>query len=505
MHMDPIQGNYFKDFLDVLFKRKVMILLFFFATVCTAVIGVSFAEKPKYEAYSTILIEASRGYVSERSLPTHDPRRGNNNGPSIAQQVDLALEVLKGNKLATQVVDKIAPTRIYENIGEPGLKKHLLRALKLIPPGNAQEIPLVEIAALKLQEELMVARTGQHSSIILVAFQHEDPEIAADVVNTLVSLYFEHHLGLRKKPRLTRFFQEQFAVKKSELEKAELKLREFKDTYGMTSSPEETISFLVEQKKRKQADLDEVVGQEAELDNEIKLLRHQLANTAQNPKAINALHEKLVKLQIRESELSIRFKDDSRTMKNLRTEIRQTQERLDELGYNKQYGSKSITSSSSLYGDLQEKLMETELALNSVRARRDATTTQLSEYDARIKKLDGLRTEFLRYEEEMSMARKSYRLYQTKFEEFNISDALDAEGIANIEVLDVANIPLSPIPPKTTLILLLSIFFGSVGGMGLALFIELFGGTLKKREDTEQYLKRPVLATIPEYETGHLV
>ena len=48
--MDSIQGNYFKDFLDVLFKRKVMILLFFLATVLTAMIGVSFSQKVKYEA-----------------------------------------------------------------------------------------------------------------------------------------------------------------------------------------------------------------------------------------------------------------------------------------------------------------------------------------------------------------------------------------------------------------------------------------------------------------------
>ena len=503
--MDSIQGNYFKDFLDVLFKRKVIILLFFLATVLTAMIGVSFSQKVKYEAYSTILIEASRGYVSERSLPTHDPRRRNADGPSRAQQVDLALQVLKGNKLATQVIEKIAPTRIYKDIGEPGLKKKLLRALGLSSPVDEQEIPLVEIAALKLQEELMVLRTGEHSSIILVAFQHEDPEIAADVVNSLVDLYFERHLWLRKKPRLTSFFQEQFAVKKSELENAELNLQEFKDSYDMTSSPEEAIGFLLAQKTKNQAELDETTSQEAELGNEVKLLRHQLANTAKNPEAINTLHKKLVGLQIREGELSIRFKDDSRTMKNLRTEIRQTEEKLEELGYNKRYGSKSLSSSSSLYGDLQGKLLQTELEANSLKVRREVITAQLAEYDARIKKLDGLEAEFLRREQEMSMARKSYRLYQTKFEEFRISDALDAEGIANIKVLDVARIPLSPIPPKTALILLLSIFFGVVGGMGLALFIELFSGTLKKREDTEQYLKRPVLATIPEYEPGRLI
>jgi capsular polysaccharide biosynthesis protein len=87
-----------------------------------------------------------------------------------------------------------------------------------------------------------------------------------------------------------------------------------------------------------------------------------------------------------------------------------------------------------------------------------------------------------------------------KFEEFRISDALDAEGIGNVKVLDPARAPLVPAPSKTTLILLLSLFFGSFGGIGLAFFLELISGTLNKREEVEQYLQRPVLATIPEIE-----
>jgi uncharacterized protein involved in exopolysaccharide biosynthesis len=500
--MDSIQGNYFKDFLDALFKRKVMILIFFVATVLTAVIGVSFSQKVKYEAHSKVLIETSRGYVSDRSLPTDDPRR-RAGGLSMEQQVDLALQVLKDNELATRVVNKIGPSVIYEDIGKPGLKKRLLLALGLRSPEDEKPVPVAEMAVLRLQEELIVLRTGRESSIISVAFRHKDPEVAANVVNSVVELYSERHLGLRKKPQLTRFFQEQFVAKKAALVEAERNFQEFKDTYGMTSSPEEAIGFLLAQKKKYQAELDEAVSHEAELDNKMKLLRHQLANTAKNPKAINALHEKLVELQVREGELSIRYKDDSRTMKNLRMEIQQTKNKLEELGYNKRYGSQSLSGSSSLYGDLQENLLQNELEVNSLRARGEAITAQLAEYDAGIKKLDGLDAEFLRREEELSMARKRYRLYQTKFEEFHISDALDAKGIANIKVLGVARIPLSPIPPKTKLILLLSIFFGVVGGMGLALFIELFSGTLKKGEDTEQYLKRPVLATIPEYEPGN--
>ncbi|MEN8131738.1 MAG: GNVR domain-containing protein [Pseudomonadota bacterium] len=497
--LDPIQGNYFKDFLDVLFKRKAVILLFFLATLLTAVIGVSFFQKVKYEAYSKIFIETSRGYVSERSLPTNDPRRRNTEGPSLAQQVDLALQVLKDNELTNRVVKKIGPNVIYEDIEKPDLKNKLLLALGLRSLEDQKALPVTEMAALRLQDELIVGRTSKNSSIIYVSLRHKDPEVAANVVNSVVDLYFERHLGLRKKPRLSRFFQEQFAAKKAAMVGAERNFQEYMDSYGMTSSPEKSIGFLLAQKEKNQTKLDEAVSQEAELVNQIRLLRQQLANTAKNPKAINTLQEKLLELQIREGELSTHYTDHSRTMKNLRTEIQQTQKKLEELGYNKRYIPKSLSSASSLYGDLREKLLQTELALNSLKARRESITAQLAEYDTRIKKLDGLETEFLRREEELSMARKSYRLYQTKFEEFRISDALDAEGIANIKVLDVARVPLNPIPPKTALILLLSCFFGAVGGLGLALFIELTSGTLKKREDTEQYLKRPVLATIPEY------
>jgi uncharacterized protein involved in exopolysaccharide biosynthesis len=232
--MDTIQGNHFKDFLDTLFKRKVMILLFFFATVITAAIGASFSQKVEYEAYSKILIEANRGYVSDRSLPTDDPRRRSGGGLSLEQQVDLALQVLKDNELTTRVASSIGPSVIYKDIEKPGLKKRLLLALGLRSSEDEKAIPTVEIASLRLQEELIIIRTSTRSSIILVGFRHKDPVIAANVVNSVVDLYIEQHLGLRKKPQLTRFFQEQFALKNVALAVAGGVFLGFKQTWGMT-------------------------------------------------------------------------------------------------------------------------------------------------------------------------------------------------------------------------------------------------------------------------------
>ena len=497
--MDSIQGNQVKDFLDTVFKRKMIISLFFFTTVLTAVIGVLFFQPIKYSAYSKILIETSRGYFSDRSLPTDDPRRQVRE-PGLGQQIDVALEVLRDNELMTKVVNKIGPSVIYEDIGKQGLKHRLLVALGLRSPDT---LPIATIAALWLQEELMVMRSGPESSIIEVAFQHKDPEIAANVVNSVVDFYVERHLALQKEPKLMKLFQVEFAAKKAELDDAERDFKEFKDTYDITSSPEDAIAFLQTQQQKNQAELDEVISQEAEVNDEVKQLRNQLSNTAKNPLAIRAFHENLIELQAKEAELSTLLQDEHPTMKELRAHIQHTQKKLEELGYTKRYGTRPLNESSSLYGDLQEQLLQSELKVSSLKARKEAIGVQLVEYDTRIKKLNSLVDEFQHHEKNLSAARKSYSLYQTKFEEFRVSDALDERGIANIKVLEAARIPLSPIPSKSTLTMLLSIFFGLFGGIGLALFIEVFSGTLKKPEDTESYLKRPVLATIPEFESGN--
>lgn len=502
--MDPIQSNQFKDFIDILFKRKSVIIIFFVSTVLTAFIGSHFPHE--YEAYSKVLFETGRGHVSNRSLPVDGQSRVPTTDWLMERQVDLALQVLNDNTLATMVVEKIGPTVIYEDLLEleqdsPGLREKLYQTLGIPLPEKVSKAPVSKIAAARLQEDIITSRAGTMSSVIYITFRHEDPSVAAEVVNTLVNLYVNRHLELRKKPRLTGFFQEQFDIKKTELATAEDNLREFKQRYNMTSSLEEERTFILTQVVKHQTELDETTSQKAELKNEAKQLRYQLANTAKNPKVLNALHKKLVELQVKEGELSIRYQDDFPTMQSLRAEIQRIREKLEELGYNKRYGTGTLKDE-PLYGKLQERLLQTEVELNILKAREATLQSQLTGYNEQMQKLDSVEIEFNSLAEQLSATQNNYRLYETKFEEFRISDALDAEGIANVKVLEPAQAPLDSTFPKTVVIMLLSLFFGGIGGIGLALILELIGGKLSKKEDTERYLERPVLATIPEYDLG---
>jgi uncharacterized protein involved in exopolysaccharide biosynthesis len=494
---EQAQTSYIKDILDVVFRRKTLIIVFFFTTVITSIIGVIFFQKVQYEAYSRILIEPNRGYVSERTLPTGSKER-NDGGFNLQQQIGLALDILNDTEVTSHAVANVGPRVIYSHLGEPGLFKRLLLSMGLLkaPPSN---VPVKELASQKLQNDLIITRADDRSSIIYIGFRHKNPVVAAQTVNSVVDAYINLHLRLGKKPQLTTFFDEQFIAKKAALEQAERNFRTFKEGHNLTSSPGDVISFLLKQSKKDQIELDDSTSREAELNKQLGLVRGHLSHTAKNPEAIKALQQKLVDLQVKESELSTRYRDNSRTMSNIRDEIGVAREKLRELGYNGRTDPTALNSSSETYKDLQDKLLQSELEINALRARRAVIRKQMDNYNKEIKRLDDLQPEYQHLNEELSLARDNYRMYQTKYEEFRISDALDAKGIANIKVLEKAQPPLSPIPTKTTLILFLAVLFGLFGGVGIALIAQLFTGTLNKQDDVEHFLKLPVLASIPEY------
>jgi uncharacterized protein involved in exopolysaccharide biosynthesis len=111
----PVRSS-LRDFLHVLFKRKVQILLFFFATVCTVTIG-TFLMKPTYEATSQILVKIGRENLY---VPTV-PNSGNNPVINVnrEEQLNSEIEILKSPSLATEVVKALGPGTLYRGIGRP--------------------------------------------------------------------------------------------------------------------------------------------------------------------------------------------------------------------------------------------------------------------------------------------------------------------------------------------------------------------------------------------------
>jgi uncharacterized protein involved in exopolysaccharide biosynthesis len=147
---------------------------------------------------------------------------------------------------------------------------------------------------------------------------------------------------------------------------------------------------------------------------------------------------------------------------------------------------------------LQEELFRNEAELKAIRAKKKTQNTHLSAYQKKLEKLNRIEVELNQLKRQVDVDRQNYRLYLSKFEESRISDAMDTEKIANLSVIQPAQVPLKPVSPKVLLNILLGIFLGGFGGLGLAFFSEYLDDSLEKPEDVENYLEVPVLASIPE-------
>ena len=463
-----------RDFLHVIFKRKNQILLFFAVTVCTVVIG-TFLTKPVYEARAQILVKMGRENLFIPPSSTNSQIINFNRD----NQINSEIELLKSRSLAENVIKSLGPETIYKNLDHKN-------------------------PVLRFQKSLSVEGIKK-SDVIAISFKHKDPKIAAKIVNTLANAYFDEHLLVHKNPQSYNFFEDQSQVLKTRLEQSEAALETFKKQNRVTALDEQQ-KLLLKHNADLNAELNRTLSQEAETKNRILQIRQQLDKTPEtipqgkevdhNPYLIGNLEARLVELQLKEKELLMKYTPQSRLVKNVKEEIQMVQEKLAQ-NEKKQYGKSSVGLNTT-YQRLQEELFRNQAEGKALVAKREIQNTQLTNFQGKLEQLNQMEVKLNQLEQSVDVNRQNYRLYLAKFEESRISDAMDNKKMANVSLMQSAFTPLKPVSPKVLLNIVLAIFLGGFGGLGLAFFGEYLDDSLEKPEDVEKELQLPVLASIPE-------
>ena len=469
-----IRQSSLRDFLHVIFKRKNQILLFFAVTVCTVVIG-TFLTKPVYEAKAQILVKMGREnlYIPPSSTNSQIINFNRDN------QINSEIELLKSRSLAENVIKSLGPETIYKNLDHKN-------------------------PVLRFQKSLSVEGIKK-SDVIEVRYKHKDPETAALIVNTLANAYLDEHLLVHKNPQSYNFFEDQSQVLKTKLEQSEAALETFKKQNRVTALDEQQ-KLLLKHNADLNAELNRTLSQEAETKNRILQIRQQLDKTPEtiaqgkevdhNPYLIGNLEARLVELQLKEKGLLIKYTSQSRLVKNVKEEIQMVQEKLAQIE-KKQYGTSRVGLNTT-YQRLQEELFGNQAEGKALAAKREIQNTQLTNFQGKLEQLNQMEVKLNQIEQSVDVNRQNYRLYLAKFEESRISDAMDNKKMANVSLMQSAFTPLKPVSPKVLLNIVLAIFLGGFGGLGLAFFGEYLDDSLEKPEDVEKELQLPVLASIPE-------
>ncbi|TFH31986.1 MAG: hypothetical protein E4G97_03265 [Deltaproteobacteria bacterium] len=149
-----------------------------------------------------------------------------------------------------------------------------------------------------------------------------------------------------------------------------------------------------------------------------------------------------------------------------------------------------------IYQEVELEIIKANADLQSQVAKAAGLRRQLAQLDSEIRTLDLNERKFQKLKREMTSNEKYFRTYEDRVEEARISEDMNRSKLANISVIQFASVPVEPVRPKKRLTMLLSLFFGTFSGLGLAFISEHLSRGLTTPDSVERRLGLPVLTTV---------
>jgi capsular exopolysaccharide synthesis family protein len=457
---DPFSaGLPLHDYLRILRKHRWMILTVVCVMVAVVTI-VSYRMSPVYQSSTRLEINGEMPDMATlQSLFALMP--------TDQEFLETQARILQSDDLAMQCVRSL---RLHER------PEFAVRAAS-VPAGTpftpAEESRLIERFKSKLAVQLV-----RSSRLMEIKFESTDPRLAADAVNRLADLYIENNF--RKKYDSTIQAQEWMAGQLRELrekmEKSHQALVAYerdKQIFAVTEGQNATMQKLGDLNKELTIAEAERMSRESQVQLVKSRKLDELPAVAGNT-FIGDMQRRLAELREQAAELRTTYGPNYPKVQKLDEQIAEVRAQMDK---EKQSVASRIES-------------EYQAALKREQLLRDAVERQKLEAN----KMNAQLVEYAVLKREYDTNQQLYEGLLQRLKEAGLSAGLRAN---NIHPVDRGRVPLSPVRPRKTLNIALSLVVGIVLGAVLAIFNEYLDNSVKVPEEIESLVNLPALGVIP--------
>ena len=500
-----------RDVYFVLFRHKWKIIAFFIAVVTVVTLGTLIAPSI-YLSEAKLLIRVGRESV------TLDPTATTGQVISIGQQreteVKSELEILKSQDLIEKVVDAIGPAAFLKppedsngtsRTNGGGIIKWLRSIVEgITSPFNGlfNQLSDRDRAILGVTKSLEID-APKTSNIITINFETKSRKVAQETINKLIGFYLDKHINVHNTPGSFEFFTKETDQFRGALAKVEENLKELKNRTGVASLTEQR-GILLTRIGRLQQESEETESALATSNAKVKALENSLAQlpktmvlqeTTGNPnQGVDLMRARLYELELKEQDLLSKYTETSKPVQEVRRQLAEAKTLLGR----EDPARKQVTQGlNEAHKQIELALLAERANLSSLRARAGEQRTQFVAAKGELNAINNSEVSLSQAQREMGIQEANYKKYFEKLEQARIDHALEMVKISNISVVQPATYPIRPVRPKKLLNIVLGLFLGIFGGIGLAFISEYMDHTFKKPEDVQQKLNLPTLATFP--------
>ena len=440
----------FQQFLLILRARYKAALLTFLVTVAATVTVTLYLPK-EYTANSAVVVD----------VKSPDPVSGMMLAGMIAPgYMATQIDIINSDRVAQRVV------KLLKMEESAAIRAQWQQETK----GKGQ---LVNWLAELLQKKLDV-KPARESNVINIAYTGADPDFAAAVANAFAQAYLDVNLDLKLAParQYATFFEEQTKLMRDKLEKAQLALSAYQQKNSIVSA-DERLDYETAKLNETSSQLTGIQSQTTDAQSKRQNNKADtVAEVMQSP-LINSLKADIARLDSKLQESNVNLGGNHPQTQRTETELATLKAQLES-------ETRKITSSiDTTYQVSKQREQQLQSAL----------TTQKN----RVLMLNKQRDELTVLRHDIDTAQRAYETVSQRASQSNVESQ---NNQSNIALLNAASPPAEPSRPRVFLNILVSIFLGTLLGIGLALLLELSNRRVRSRDDLAEALDLPVLGSI---------
>ena len=249
-----------RDIVIFLFKWKKSLIGYFVLVIALSTLLV-YALPQKYEAVAKILVESNRAPMMRADVAY---------GAEQMSVLNSEVAIIRSNLVFEATADKIAAINAenadtIEEEESDGFIMQLFNGIGqwTIDVGLREPTTAREDLISSLQDGLK-AEPQANSNVITLSYKSDNPEMAAEIVNTITENSIQQHLRIFSSSGMSELYRIQIQRLEKELQKRRKKLADYKREKSV-SALNETIRALVQQQTKLTSELSTIQRNLAEL------------------------------------------------------------------------------------------------------------------------------------------------------------------------------------------------------------------------------------------------
>jgi uncharacterized protein involved in exopolysaccharide biosynthesis len=485
-----------RDIATPLFRHRKLVVLTFCGLMLATISWIILLPK-NYEAKMEILVKRER--VDVAVSPGRDSALANA-GDVTEEQLNSEVELLKSRDLLEKVV---IACKLQKLQPRPFWSRFLPSTAVQATDDGQTDAKNLSQAVLALENKLRVEPLKK-TDLIQVTYDSPDPQLAARVLSVLGNMYLEKTVAVHRPPGAYEFFQAESQHYDQELETAEGQLAKFDRDKGV-ADPQLEKQITLQKLAEFEATLNSTLVAIKETEQRTQAVKDQLSSTpeqvmfqvhtAENPFLMQQLKTTLLNLELKRTELLVKFEPNYQPVKEVQQQIDQTLDAIAKA--EKAPAREETTDRNPSYDWLHSELTKSNAELASLRARAAETMSIIRQYRNQLGVINvngAAQDNLLR---EVKEAEGNDLLYKQKREEARIGDALDRQRIVNVAIAEAATVPALPAHPYWALTLVLGTLLAGLVSPGVAFVVDYLNPSLRTPDEVRDVLQIRVLAALP--------